>query len=280
MNNGPDYLMIVGAMKCGTSSLFEYLRQHPGICPSVVKEPEYFSQSQQHGKRGDDYQALWPDYNADIHRYAMEASTGYTKWPREKGVVERIQGYGLHPKVLYIVRDPIKRIESHFNFIHQTQDANLSVEDDYLVDVSRYYKQIAPFVEAFGEQSVLVLDFDELTANPQQVVSQVYRFLNLPQYHQHSFDVHNDLQGVRAGRLLRKLRSVKLIRALTPVVPNGLKQGLKRILNMGVSSQKLEKQELSEAQQQRIRTILADDMRQLSQSFGIDIKKWGFDGKR
>lgn len=36
------YLLIIGAMKCGTSSLYDYLSGHPQLCPALIKEPEYF----------------------------------------------------------------------------------------------------------------------------------------------------------------------------------------------------------------------------------------------
>ena len=38
-----DFIIIIGSMKCGTSSLYNYLIEHPSICPCSIKEPEYFS---------------------------------------------------------------------------------------------------------------------------------------------------------------------------------------------------------------------------------------------
>ena len=55
------------------------------------------------------YEDLW-DFDPDRHRYAMEASTGYTKWG-ERGAAEQIHAYGLRPKLVYVIRDPFERIE-------------------------------------------------------------------------------------------------------------------------------------------------------------------------
>ena len=80
--------MIIGAMRCGTTSLFNYLAEHPEICPAINKEPEYFSENQGHKVQVDNYNDLWPYYNSN-HKYVLEASTGYTKYPVEKGVAKR-----------------------------------------------------------------------------------------------------------------------------------------------------------------------------------------------
>jgi len=72
------YDIIIGAMKCGTSSLYSYLLDHPQICPPIVKEPEFFSENQAHGVQVDNYSDLW-SFDDTVHKYALEASTGYTK---------------------------------------------------------------------------------------------------------------------------------------------------------------------------------------------------------
>src|SRR5262249_47769756 len=106
----PDaYVMIIGAMKSGTSSLYHYLTQHPEICACVKKEPEFFSAHQLHRYQNvSDYQDLWT-FNPAVHRLALEASTGYTKYPEEIDVPRKIHDYGLRPKFIYLVRNPFER---------------------------------------------------------------------------------------------------------------------------------------------------------------------------
>jgi hypothetical protein len=66
--------MIIGAMKAGTSTLFEMLSQYPEICPSRVKEPEFFSRYQGHGANAENYKSLF-DWNPSVHTVCLEAST-------------------------------------------------------------------------------------------------------------------------------------------------------------------------------------------------------------
>src|SRR5438552_358541 len=103
--------MIVGAMKCGTTSLFSYLKQHPRIAGCETKEPDFFSI---HWSRGLDwYQGLWRPVQAG--EIALEASTSYTKLPDHPEVVERMLSTPWTFKLIYVVRDPLERIESHYN---------------------------------------------------------------------------------------------------------------------------------------------------------------------
>src|SRR3954469_11077337 len=83
------HAIIIGAMKGGTSSFYNYLIQHPQICGARAKEPEFFSEHQLHKVRCDRYSDLW-DFDAEKHRIALEASTGYTKYPLEPNVPRNI----------------------------------------------------------------------------------------------------------------------------------------------------------------------------------------------
>src|SRR3954463_14010007 len=98
-------------MKSGTSSFYRYLSQHPQICQAKVKEPEFFSEHQAHKHLCDKYSDLW-EFDPDRHRIALEASTGYTKFPSEPNVPRNIFEYGLRPKMIYCVRNPFERIIS------------------------------------------------------------------------------------------------------------------------------------------------------------------------
>ena len=83
------HAMIIGAMKCGTGSLYSYLSGHPQICPAITKEPEFFSENQGHGVEIENYKDLF-FYDDSIHKYTLDGSTGYTKYPSEPNVPKNI----------------------------------------------------------------------------------------------------------------------------------------------------------------------------------------------
>ena len=93
------YVLIIGAMRCGTTSLYTYLQGHPAICPAITKESEFFSEHQFHGVSVGNYCDLWT-FDDTIHKYALEASTGYAKYPAEPNVARNIFFYGISPKFI------------------------------------------------------------------------------------------------------------------------------------------------------------------------------------
>ena len=131
------YVIIIGAMKSGTTSLYSYLVQHPEICECRIKEPEYFTQHQSHGVQEKKYEELW-NFDETVHRYVLESSTGYTKYPLEKDIPAKISEYGIKPWFIYILRDPFERIESHFNAGRFNPEWKHSILDEHLISVSNY----------------------------------------------------------------------------------------------------------------------------------------------
>jgi hypothetical protein len=82
------FLIVIGGMRCGTTTLFSYLSRHPRICPCVLKEPNFFAERLVRHPPSATYEELW-DFDPARHRYALEASTGYTKAPLEPNVADR-----------------------------------------------------------------------------------------------------------------------------------------------------------------------------------------------
>lgn len=177
-------MMIVGAMKSGTSTLFEMVSQHPAICPSYVKEPEFFSNHQSHGVDVEDYESLF-DYASSRHTMCLEASTGYSKYPSEINVPKRIKEYGLNPIFIYSVRDPFDRVESEYNFayLNQKEWANFEILDLSVVLRSMYYLQIREFTKWFPDKSrYFIVDFEDIVSKPVDLTSRIFRWADLPDF--------------------------------------------------------------------------------------------------
>ena len=125
-----NFALIIGSMKSGTSSLAAILSQHPQIVYSRRKEPSFFSKDENYRHGATYYQRNWPDFDANTHRYALDASTGYTKNQTRK-VAGRIRGYPADFKFIYILRDPVARILSQMRF--QKMKRGSDVPDSTLV---------------------------------------------------------------------------------------------------------------------------------------------------
>ncbi|MEM7673015.1 MAG: sulfotransferase domain-containing protein [Verrucomicrobiota bacterium] len=262
------YLLIIGAMKSGTSSLFHYLSQHPEICPARTKEPEYFSRKQSHRADLEKYSDLW-NFDSGRHRYVMEASTGYTKAPHESGVPERIHQFAIKPKFIYILRDPFQRIESHYNFIRSMKDSPLHIGDTYYADLSDYFFQLEQYLEHFERSSILLLDFEDFRRNTQTVLKRICAFLEIGEF------TVSDLSIKNQTLIPHKFMKSGPFRRLVYALPAKIRDQLLRKLS--VTGSDVGYVRLSEEERRVIRNRLSGNMKNLREVFGFDISVWGFE---
>ncbi len=257
--------MIIGAMKCGTTSLYEYLKDHPAFALPKVKEPEYFSQHWELGPYAEVFEPF-----TKSHTYALDASTGYTKYPMREGVPKRIYDYGLQPKFIYLVRNPFDRIESHHNFISRFEYWNETIEADALVAISKYHFQLQQYRSFFPKEDFLILDFGQLQRDPKAVLLKVYAFLGMGDSHIPSnFGIHNKTEI--DAQVERSLRSK--VGGVLPFLPESVKQLGKRLLKRG---RPIAKVQLTDAQRSRVHDKLRDDMLRFQEEYGFDVSDWGF----
>ncbi|MDZ7842668.1 MAG: sulfotransferase [Gammaproteobacteria bacterium] len=166
----PDFV-IIGAMKCGTSSLHEQLARQPGCFMSQPKEPNFFSDDRQFQKGLDWYASLFAEASPDS--ICGESSTHYTKLPTYPQCAPRLHDQLAGAKLVYVMRDPVDRIVSQY--IHEWSehviDKDCPIDEaitthPILVDYSRYAMQLQPYVELFGFNGILPVFFERLIDNP------------------------------------------------------------------------------------------------------------------
>jgi len=257
-------------MKCGTSSLYNYLIQHPEICSCIKKEPEFFSENQSHRYNGvTKYEDLW-NFDSRIHRLALEASTGYTKYPEELDVPRKIRAYGLRPKFIYVVRNPFDRIRSHYE--HMTAipgfDRTLPFSADTFVNTSKYFLQLEQYRLYFPREKFLVIDFDDLRTSPRASVSKVCRFLGLSDEHiPDSYPVHHRTPSPTDAFLSRNAFLGKTAGLLPKKV---------RRLGRQVLEGTFRRAEWTKEQREIVFQQLAQDMLRFQSEYGFDVSKWGW----
>ena len=172
-------LVIIGGLKCGTTSLHHYLGLHPQIAMSRPKELNFFVE-ELNWDLGPEWYASHFDRAAPVRG---ESSPHYTNLPRFDGVAERMhEVLGGQARVIYMVRDPIERILSHYlhnvggGYEHRPMEEALADPGSAYVARSRYAMQIQPYWETFDRAHVLILDNAELANERAATMRRVFEF--------------------------------------------------------------------------------------------------------
>lgn len=216
--NKPNFV-IIGAQKCGTTSLFSYLDELAGFSGSVPKEVHYFDREDNFRKGTKWYEGHFLRKNRGSQLF-FEASPTYLC--REK-VPERLRTYNQDLKFILIIREPISRAYSAWNMYRQWSDdgvvpwgiANdqhgrdespiyrtffkygcpsftdyIKIEMDLiekgdleeepsLIRRGLYKEQIERYVELFGWDKILILGFNELKNDSETVIRKCHEFLGV-----------------------------------------------------------------------------------------------------
>ena len=161
-------LFIIGSMKSGTTTLHEHLDSHPQIAMSRIKEPGYFVEELNQRQGEDWYLSLFEQ--DDCFRYRGESSTHYTKLPVYRGVADRLFRFNPDVRLIYIMRNPIDRLLSHY--LHNVRDPVYGRERRALLQAVRkrpdyvafgdYAMQLEPFINLFGRNALYTLTFEAL----------------------------------------------------------------------------------------------------------------------
>jgi hypothetical protein len=185
--------VIIGVMKCGTTSLHYYLAEHPEVCmPPKKKETDFFVADLNY-RRG----LAW--YESLFTRPAKacgEASPHYAMSWQFPGVPERMHAVLPEAKLIYLVRDPLERMISEYRHCyamgleHRSLQAALGDEkcNRYVSD-SRYCQNLLPFLAKYPQERLLVLSAEDLLDHRAVTLRRVFEFIGVdPEFASPEFD--------------------------------------------------------------------------------------------
>lgn len=258
----PDFL-IIGAMKCGTTGLHARLSLHPEIYMSEIKEIDYFREPH---FQEQSFQWYCSHFQTD-KKFAGESSTAYSKYPAWGPVAQRIYETLPDVRLIYVVRDPVQRIYSHF--VHTVIDGIRKPDfeelysrlqpDSHYVTCSRYAFQLERYLAFFPLCRIHIMDFEDLVKDPQQTMKELYRFLGASE----DFEAPNDplideSQNSRVQHLMIRQQ-------ITGQPVNGIEPILQTSFEEGLPLEKIPQETLE---------ILKDDAAQLRKLTGLSFKGW------
>lgn len=270
MKRFPDFI-IIGAMKCATTTLAQQLVAQSNIFISEPKEPNFFSNDEFYLKGIQWYQNLFA--SAQRNELCGEASTHYTKLPTYPHTVERLHKYCPNAKLIYIMRHPIERLISQY--IHQWTereifaDINSAIyQHPELIAYSHYSMQLKPYLESFGYQQILPIFFERFCTYPQEQLERVCRFIGYPYQPNwiEDIDQHTSSERLRENAWRDFLVEAPFLRIIRKrFIPQRIRDWVKGFWQM----KKRPKIELE--QQQYLESIFNEDLSILGSWLGLEL---------
>jgi hypothetical protein len=277
----PNFFM-VGAPRCATTTMYTYLKQHPDIYLSLLKEPIYFGSdlTRQPLAVTDEASYLGLFAGAGDARVIGEGSVFYLMSSR---AAEELKQFSPSARILIMLRNPVDMMHSLHALYRRTGnddlddfDATLAAEADraqgrrlparcYFPEglqytrLARYAEPVARFLRVFGRDRVHVVVFDDLVRDPAGEYRRLLAFLGLP-------DHPVELDVDKATELIRPV-VLRQMRAASPEIRRKLKTG--RDAHRGPRSRPV-----SPELRARLAAELMPDVAQLSQLLDRDLTHW------
>jgi Sulfotransferase domain len=176
-------LIIIGAMKAGTTSLHAYLNAHRDVTMSEPKELNFFSNPKFWNKGVEWYER---HFSEDV-KVRGETSTSYTVHPAISGVPERMASIVPDTRIIYLVRHPVRRLLSQY--VHRLSEGGerrtlttiveQAEQGERYIFQSLYFAQLREYLRYFSKDQILVISTENLKGRREQTLREVCQFLEL-----------------------------------------------------------------------------------------------------
>lgn len=287
---------IVGAAKSGTTTLYNFLLEHPEVfMPSdeLYKEPCFFSQ---YGNLSlNDYAKIYEKSNTQ--KLIGDASATYLA---DEKSANYIHCFKSDAKIIIIIRNPIKRAVSLYNWMVQEGyeyarnfvvalklekkrnklNKKLGMVEkkiNYMYFSSGlYYKQVKQYYDLFGKQNVLVLLFSDLISKPQNTFNITCDFLNINHF---AYTVPENKQNKSKQVihplfqfLIRKINNRLILPIRRRIIKNETKQKQDFLLSLFQINKK--NKEIDENILNNLKNKYSNDIKLLSNLINKDLSEW------
>jgi hypothetical protein len=188
--------LVAGAQKSGTTALDAYLRDHPELCLPREKELHFFDEDQLFAVEPVDYSPYHAQFDPRPPQHVLGESTpSYMYWP---GAVDRIARYNPAMRFIVLLRNPVTRAFSHWNYERQVQREPLSFRDALRAESARqrtlppnwakrfayidrgyYVRQLKRLWSLFPVEQTLIFKSEELQQDRNAAFERIATFLGI-----------------------------------------------------------------------------------------------------
>ena len=235
------FIFIVGAPRCGTTTLWRFLQDHPAITPPIVKEPHFFAQHDLRTLSDEEVkQRVERDYLQRFYcgprrgRIGVDASVSYLYgpeqlepvlrlWPDSRFIVALRDPLAmlpsLHQRLIYVGEETVPKFEDAWAAVQERANGRKlprACDDSRLFrydEAGRFGTYLQRLHAAVGPERCSVVVFDDLVADPSDTYARLMAFAGLEQRPNVDFCPRRSGRAVRSRTLQRLLkRPPKMVR--------------------------------------------------------------------
>lgn len=272
-------LIIIGAQKCGTTSLHYYLGLHPQISMSREKELEFFVE-ERNWPRGIEW---YKSHFTTSAKVRGESSPNYTGYPKWGGVPERMHSVIPDAKLIYILRDPIDRMISQYVQLQSAGLDDRTVEeafellsnDNSYIRRSRYFLQLQRYLPYFPSSNILIITAEDLLNDRRRTLEKVFAFLNVDKtfYSPKFLNIKHGSVGKkrknRIGLLLKQFAESNM----TKIFSTDMRMKLGRVIELAFATE-IARPVLDESLRAELISFFKEDIDRLRKFTGYDFASW------
>lgn len=295
-------LIIAGAPKCGTSSLYRYLGQHPQVCAANVAECRYlidrdyplYVDGRNYGDSGlEGYAQFFPGMDPARHRYALDATPDYLY---QSVAIRAIEAMPRRPRLVFLLREPARRIYSLYRFaqnnigvigpelsfaefVDHVREGKFPQRRTILREAIRhsdYASYLSGWRNALGMDDITILLFEDMVRDPRGVLNALAAQLGIsPEFYDaYEFGVENPTVTVRNRGLHRARRWVRRHRWATSLL-GPLRERVKAAVEKQAVDPRKPGSSASDARViAELKAEFAGPNRRLVEMTGVDLSGW------
>lgn len=274
--------LICGAPKAGTTSLYEYMKDHPNVLMSSNKEPKFFFKGYEKG-------IDWL-YERFFSHYEGESAIGTASAENinRKKVPRRIKEHVPNARLIFILRDPVERIWSHYHhalnvgYLHPDTSFSSMIREDgnewvkWQLRIGKYINHLCRYEKYFEKSQMKIVIFRDFARNTEEVVKSLFEFIGVKKRE----NINTDKEYNKGKSFLGNPQLYRaLYRIWSPIKASLPERALSRLFNLrstvrGFFFRSGDKPEMASKDRRYLSDVYERPNTRLQKWLGRDLSHW------
>ena len=290
---------LIGVQKAATTSYYNWLSQHPEIsAPVGLKDIEFFIRPEYYQDKG--FEFLSERYGKEYkdEKIILQGCVHYIFFEE---AISRIKDLNKNAKLILILRNPVERAISAYNYAKKFNYESLSMKDAFkqenkrmesndiralseltYINHSLYYKQIKTIYKYFPKNHLHIIFYEDIKADAQKEIKKTLDFLKVDNKFQIDFKIYNNTGKVRNKTFQRIVFGDNLIRNffVRKILKKILSENLTKKARWGIMDLNTKKQnsnyleEIDNDFKRELYNLLKEDIELLEDELKLSLDHW------